>query len=112
MTYQNKKLSSKFHVKCKNNFYRKNNYRGKYPNENCRDNYIGETDRRIEERIILIIEVIDQGDFNYLSSFKRKISDALFIKVNDFLYIYVYTYIYIYIYIIYFIYIYIYIYNY
>ena len=96
MTYQNKKLSTKFHVKCKNNFYRKNNYLGKYPNENCRDNYIGETDRRIEERIILIIEVIDQGDFNYLSSFKRKISDALFIKVNDFyIYIYIHTYIYI-----------------
>ena len=54
VTYQSKKLFSRFHVKDKTSFCLKINlvYNGKCPSENCRDNYIGETDHRIEERII------------------------------------------------------------
>lgn len=54
VTYQSKKLFSRFYVKDKTSFCLKINlvYHGKCPNENCRDNYKGEIDHRIEERII------------------------------------------------------------
>lgn len=104
VTYQRKKVSTKFYVKDKTNFCQKNNiaYLGKCPNENCRHDYTGETDRRIEERIMnqnkrdknshlprhsrkmehhhvwhKNFEIIGS---NYSSSLKRKISEALFMK--------------------------------
>ena len=54
VTYQSKKLSSKFKVKDKTEFYHQSNlvYYGKCPNQTCTEDYIGETDRRIRERII------------------------------------------------------------
>ena len=54
MTYQSKKLSSRFHVKNKTNFCHKNNlvYYGKCPNKNVTDDYVGKTDRRVEGRNI------------------------------------------------------------
>lgn len=46
-------LSLRFHVKDKTKFCQKFNlvYHDKCPNENCSDDYIRETDRRIEESI-------------------------------------------------------------
>ena len=54
VTYQSKKLVSKFPVKDKIDFQHQNNvvYYGKCPNPNCKDDYIGETDRRVIERVI------------------------------------------------------------
>ena len=54
VTYQSKKLVSKFPVKDKIDFRHKNNVvcYGKCPNPNCKDDYIGETDRRVIERVI------------------------------------------------------------
>ena len=49
-----KKLSTKFNVKDKTEFYHQSNlvfYR-KCPNQTCPEGYNGETDRRIKERII------------------------------------------------------------
>ena len=53
-TYQGTKLSSRFSVKDKVTFEHKHNlvYYGKCPEKECKDDYIGETDRRIRERII------------------------------------------------------------
>ena len=54
VTYQSKKLASKFPVKDKIDFQHQNNfvYCGKCPNPNCKDDQIGETDRRVIERVI------------------------------------------------------------
>ena len=104
VTYQSKKLSTKFKVKDKTEFYHQSNlvYYGKCPNQTCTEDYIGETDRRIKERIIdhnkrdknshILKHSREEGhtyvwdkDFkvlgkNYCSAFKRKISEALFIN--------------------------------
>ena len=104
VTYQSKRLSTKFNVKDKTEFYHQSNllYYGKCPNQTCTEDYIGETDRRIKERIIdhnkrdknshILKHSREEGythvwdgdfkvlDNNYRSAFKRKISEALFIK--------------------------------
>ena len=104
MTYQSKKPSTNFNAKDKTEFYHQSNlvYYGKCPKQTCADDYIGETDGRIKERIIghnkrdknshILKHSRKEGhthvwdrDFkvlgnNYRSAFKRKISEALFIK--------------------------------
>ena len=54
VTYQSTKLSIKFKVKDKIEFYHQIDlvYYGKCPNQTCTEDYTGETDRRIKERII------------------------------------------------------------
>ena len=54
VTYQSKKLGRKFQLKEKIKFHQKNNlvYYSKCPDKTCSEDYVGETDRRIEERII------------------------------------------------------------
>ena len=54
VTYQIKKLASKFSVKNKIDFQNQINvvFYGKCPNPNCKDDYIDETDRRVIERVI------------------------------------------------------------
>ena len=54
VTYQREKLASKFPVKDKIDFQHQNNVvcYGKCPNPNCKDDYIGETDRRVIARVI------------------------------------------------------------
>ena len=49
-----KKLSANFHVKDKTIFYHQNKvvYYGKCPNQTYTEDYIGEKDRRIKDRII------------------------------------------------------------
>ena len=53
ISYKSTKLSTKFPVKGKTDFQRENNvvYHSKCPSEGCHENYIGETNRRIVERI-------------------------------------------------------------
>ena len=53
-TFQKKKLGSKFPVKDKINFQHQNNvvYYEKCPNPNCKDDHLGETDRKLIERVI------------------------------------------------------------
>ena len=53
MAYQSKKLFTKFNAKDKTEFYHQSNliYYGKCPNQTCTEDYIGETDCRIKERI-------------------------------------------------------------
>ena len=104
ITYQGTKLSTKFNIKDQTKFHHKNNivYYGKCPNENCKDDYVGETDRRSIERIIdhnkrdkkshLLkhaqkenhTHVWEQNfkilGSNYQSNIKRKISESLFIR--------------------------------
>ena len=104
VTYQSKKLASKFPVKDKIDFQHQNNvvYYGKCPNPNCKDDYIGETDRRVIERVIdhnkrdkkshmlkhSRVKLHTHGwehDFKllgniYQSNIKRKISESLFIR--------------------------------
>ena len=104
VTYQNKKLASKFSMKDKIDFQHQNNvvYYGKCPNPNCKDDYIGETDRRVIERVIdhnkrdkkshmlkhSRVKLHTHGwehDFKllgniYQSNIKRKISESLFIR--------------------------------
>ena len=104
ISYKSTKLSTKFPVKDKTDFQHKNNvvYHSKYPNEGCHENYIGETNRRIVERIQdhnsrdknsqLLKHAREKGhthvwenDFkilgnNYQSNIKRKISESLFIR--------------------------------
>ena len=104
VTFQSKKLETKFQLKYKTRFNQQNNlvYYSKFPNKTCNEDYVGETDRRIEERIMdnnkrdknshLLkhsreknhqhacendVKVLGN---NYRSNFKRKISEALFIK--------------------------------
>ena len=105
VTYQSKKLSeTKFELKDKRRFNHQNNllYYSKCPNKTCNEDYVGETDRRIEERIVdhnkhdknshLLKHSREKNhqhvwennfkvlDNNYRSNFKRKISEAVFIK--------------------------------
>ena len=104
VTFQSKKLETKFQLKYKTRFNQQNNlvYYSKFPNKTCNEDYVGETDRRIEERIMdnnkrdknshLLkhsreknhqhacendVKVLGN---NYRSNFKRKISEALLIK--------------------------------
>ena len=93
--------TSKFPVKDKIDFQHQNNvvYYGKCPNPNCKDDYIGETDRRVTERVIdpykqdkkshmlkhsrgKLHTHVWEDDFNFLgnnykSYIKRKISESL-----------------------------------
>ena len=54
VTYQNEKLSTKFNVKDKTKSYHQSNfaYDLTCSNQTCTEDYIGEADRRIKERII------------------------------------------------------------
>ena len=60
VTYQSKTLFTKFHVNDKTNYCQKNNlvYHGKCAYENCRDDYTGETDRKIKNSLLIIIKAI------------------------------------------------------
>ena len=104
VTYQSKKLGTKFQLKDKTRFNHQNNlvYYSKCPDKTCNEDYVGETDRKIEERIMdhnkrdknshLLKhsreknhQHVWENDFKLLgndwrSNFKRKISEALFIK--------------------------------
>ena len=104
VTYQSKKLETKSQRKYKTRFNQQKNlvYYSKCPNKTCNEDYVGETDRRNEERIMdhnkrdknshLLKhsreknhQHVWKNDFkvlgnNYRSNFKRKISEALFIK--------------------------------
>ena len=104
ISYKSTKLSTKFPVKDKTDFQHKNNvvYHSKCPSERCHENYIGETNRRIVERIQdhnnrdknshLLKHAREKGhthvwenDFktlgnNYQSNIKHKISESLFIR--------------------------------
>ena len=104
ISYSAVKLSSKFRVKDKTKFEHRNDivYLCKCPEINCKQTYIGETKRRIIERVIdhnkrdknsHVLRHTDTekhkrvftDDFtilgsNYRSNFKRKISESLFIK--------------------------------
>ena len=102
--YKATKLESKFSTKDKTKFEHKNNlvYICKCPDPDCNDTYIGETNRRIKERIIdhnkrdknshILSHAREKNhphvwlndfkvlDTNYKSNVKRKISEALYIK--------------------------------
>ena len=54
VTYQSKKLGTKFQLKDKTRFNHQNNlvYYSKCPDKTCNEDYVGETDRKIEERIM------------------------------------------------------------
>ena len=54
VTNQSKKLGTKFHLKDKTRFIHQNNlvYYSKCPNKTYNEDCVGETDRRIEERIM------------------------------------------------------------
>ena len=54
ITYTGKKLGSLFQTKVQTIFQHKHDviYHGKFPVENCVDNYIGETARRVNERTV------------------------------------------------------------
>ena len=104
ISYKSTKLSTKFPVKDKTDFQHKNNvvYHSKCPSEGCHENYIGETNRRIVERIQdynnrdknshLLKHAREKGHThiwendvkvlgnNYQSNIKRKISESLFIR--------------------------------
>ena len=99
ISYKSTKLSAKFPVKDKTDFHHKNNvvYQSKCLSEGCHENYIGETNRHIVERIQdhnnrdknshLLKHTREKGhthvwenDFmilgnNYQSNLKRKISE-------------------------------------
>ena len=104
VTYHSEKLGTKFQLKDKARFNHQNNlvYYSKCPDKTCNEDYVGETDRRIEERIMdhnkrdknshLLKhsrkknhQHVWGNDFkvlgnNYRSNFKRKVIEALFIK--------------------------------
>ena len=104
VTYQSKKLGTKFQLKYKTRFNHQNNlvYYSKCPDKTCNEDYVGKTDRRIEERIMdhnkrdknfHLLKHSREKDHqhvwgnnfkvlgnNYSSNFERKISGALFIK--------------------------------
>ena len=104
VAYQSKKLPTKFNVKDKTEFYHRSNliYYGKWPNQPYTEDYIGETDCRIKERITdhnkldknshILKHSREEGHThvwdkyfkvlgnNYRSAFKRKIIEALLIK--------------------------------
>ena len=99
VTYQSKKLGTKFQLKDKTRFNHQNNlvYYSKCPDKTCNEDYVGETDRKIEERIMdhnkrdknshLLKhsreknhQHVWENDFkvlgnNYRSNFKEKISE-------------------------------------
>ena len=104
ITYQGTKLSSWFQVKDQTKFEHRNDvvYCCKYPENNCNDFYIGETDRWISERIIdhnkrdknshplhhaqnkkhahVWVNDFTILNGNYRSKVKRKISESLYIR--------------------------------
>ena len=98
ISYKSAKLSTKFPIKGKTDFHHRHNvgYYGKCPSEGSKDNYAGETKRRIVERIkdhnsednssyLLKNARAWKKDFqilgnNYQSNFKRKISESWFIR--------------------------------
>ena len=104
ISYKSTKLSTKFPVKDKTDFQHKNNivHHSKCPSEGCHENYIGETNRRIVERIQdnnnrdktshLLKHAREKShthvwanDFkilgnNYESNIKRNISELLYIR--------------------------------
>lgn len=104
ITFNSNKLVNNFNIKDKTKFEHNNNlvYICKCPNKNCTASYIGETKRRISERIIdhnkrdkkshilkhsrkekhrhVWVQDFKILNKNYKSNIKRKISEALFIK--------------------------------
>ena len=105
ITYTGKKLGSLFQTKVQTIFQHKHDviYHGKFPAENCVDNYIGETARRVNERTVdhagrdtmphLLKHWIESGhkpleavDYKIIgtgyrkNTMKRKLSETLFIK--------------------------------
>ena len=105
ITFTGQKLSSHFNVKDKTKFEHKNDviYFSKCPEGNCEDSYLGETARRISERIIdhngrdknshlfthAVIHEHRNASYNNFhiigsgfrnNSFKRKVAEALLIK--------------------------------
>ena len=104
ISYKSTKLSTKFPVTDNTDFQRINNvdYRSKCASEGCRENYIGETNRDIAERILdrnntdknshSLKHAREKGhvhvwesDFkilgnNYQSNIKCKISESLYIR--------------------------------
>ena len=104
ISYKSTKLSTKFPVKDKTDFQHQNKvvYHSIYPSQECHENYIGEANRRIVERIQdhnnkdknsqLLKYAREKGhthawenDFkilgnNYQSNIKRKISESLYIR--------------------------------
>ena len=104
ITYEDTKLSTQFPVKDRTKFEHRHNvvYFSRCPKATCNDIYVGETDRRIKERIMdhnkrdksshLLKHAREsqhthvwKDDFkilngNYKSSVKRKISEALYIR--------------------------------
>ena len=54
VTYQSKRLGTKFQLKDKTKFHQQNNlvYYSKCPDKTCNEDYVGETEGRIEEGII------------------------------------------------------------
>ena len=104
VTYHSEKLGTKFQLKDKARFNHQNNlvYYSKCPDKTGNKDYVAETDRRIEERIMdhkrrdknshLLKHSLEKNhqhvwgnDFkvlgnNYRSNFKRKVIEALFIK--------------------------------
>ena len=107
ITYQGTKLSSRVQVKDQTKFEHRNDvvYCCKCPENNCDDFYIGETDRRISERIIdhnkrdknphplqhaqnkkhahVWVRDITILNSNYRSKIKRKISESLYIRSKN-----------------------------
>ena len=53
VTCQSKKFATKFNIKDKTEIYHQSSlfYYGKCPNQSCTEDYIGETDHRIKEKI-------------------------------------------------------------
>ena len=106
ITYTGRKLGSLFQTKDQTIFEHKHDviYHEKCPAENCVDDYIGETARRVNERIVdhtgrhtnshLLKHSIESGhkpleeavDYKIIgtryrkNTMKRKLSEALFIK--------------------------------
>ena len=93
VTYQSKKLASKFPVKDKIDFQHQNNavYYGKGPNPNCKDDYIGETDRRVIERAInqnkrdKKSHILKHSQISYIATFGNMTSNCLVQIINQIL---------------------------
>ena len=105
--YTTKKLGSKFPIKDKTKQEHAHNiiYHAKCPNSNCNSHYVGQTNCRLQKRVIqhnkqdkkshLFIHANNEkhnrvwmDDFKilgrgYKSNFKRKISEALHIKEKN-----------------------------
>ena len=104
ITYKRTKFSTKFSVKSKTDFQHRHNivYYGKCPSEGWKDGYVGQTKRRVVEKMKehndkdksshLLKHALKNGhthvwekDFqilgsNYQSNFKQKISKSLFLR--------------------------------